>query len=51
MSQNLHDVLEDELKKIRLGVNQTDKYAQVLLELMNGLYFHEGYDPRFRRTG
>lgn len=43
VSQNLHDVLREDLKKIRLGVNQTDKHAQVLLELMNGLYFHEGY--------
>jgi hypothetical protein len=43
VSHNLHDVLREELKKIRLDVNQTGKHAQVLLELMNGLYFHEGY--------
>ncbi|USL45725.1 hypothetical protein [Priestia megaterium] len=44
VSENLHDVLGDELKKIRLGTNSTDKNTQILIEFMNGLYFYHNYD-------
>jgi hypothetical protein len=43
VSQNLHQVLKSELNKIRLGANSADKKpTQILIELMNGLYFHQG---------
>ena len=44
VSENLHGVLKNELKKIRLGTNSADKNTQILIEFMNGLYFHHGYE-------
>ena len=44
MSNNLHQVLKDELTKIRLGANSADKNSQILIEYMNGLFFHHGFD-------
>ncbi|MFE7822002.1 MULTISPECIES: hypothetical protein [Priestia] len=44
VSENLNDALKSELKKIRLGTNSADKNTQILIEFMNGLYFHHGYD-------
>ena len=44
VSENLHGVLKNELKKIRLGTNSADKNTQILIEFMNGLYFHNGYE-------
>ncbi|PGR14217.1 hypothetical protein, partial [Priestia megaterium] len=44
VSENLHGVLKSELKKIRLGTNSADKNTQILIEFMNGLYFHHGYE-------
>ncbi|PFY98414.1 hypothetical protein COL60_30030 [Bacillus pseudomycoides] len=42
VSKNLYDVLKSELTKIRLGSNSADRNTQVLIELMNGLFFHQG---------
>jgi hypothetical protein len=42
VSQNLHEVLKKELTKIRLGANSADKNSQILIELMNGLFFNQG---------
>lgn len=39
VTQNIHSVLQDEMTKIRLASNSADKNTQVLVELMNGLYF------------
>ena len=36
VSNNLHQVLKDELTKIRLGANSADKNTQILIEYMNG---------------
>jgi len=44
VSNNLHQALKDELTKIRLGANSADKNAQILIEYMNGLFFHHGFD-------
>ncbi|MFE3897495.1 MULTISPECIES: hypothetical protein [unclassified Priestia] len=44
VSSNLHQVLKDELTKIRLGANSADKNTQILIEYMNGLFFHHGFD-------
>ncbi|MBE5102184.1 hypothetical protein [Priestia aryabhattai] len=43
VSQNLHDVLKEELKKIRLGTNAADKNTQILIEYMNGLFAFQGF--------
>ncbi|QSX24205.1 hypothetical protein [Priestia megaterium] len=43
VSQNLHGVLKEELKKIRLGTNATDKNTQILIEYMNGLFAFQGF--------
>ncbi|MGG1218257.1 hypothetical protein ABE236_12470 [Priestia endophytica] len=42
VSRNLHEVLKKELTKIRLGANSADKNSQILIELMNGLFFNQG---------
>ncbi|PEI89830.1 hypothetical protein CN679_19550 [Bacillus pseudomycoides] len=42
VSKNLYDVLKSELTKIRLGSNSADRNTQILIELMNGLFFHQG---------
>ncbi|MED3872096.1 hypothetical protein P4574_24260 [Priestia megaterium] len=44
VSNNLHQALKDELTKIRLGANSADKNSQILIEYMNGLFFHHGFD-------
>ncbi|SFH64452.1 hypothetical protein SAMN04487776_1553 [Priestia megaterium] len=43
VSENLHDVLKSELKKIRLGTNSADKNTQILIEYMNGLFAHHNF--------
>lgn len=44
VTNNLHSVLKQELTKIRLGANSADRNTQILIELFNGLLFHEGLD-------
>jgi len=44
VSNNLHQALKDELTRIRLGANSADKNTQILIEYMNGLFFHHGFD-------
>ncbi|MDN3233185.1 hypothetical protein [Priestia megaterium] len=44
VSNNLHQALKEELTKIRLGANSADKNSQILIEYMNGLFFHHGFD-------
>jgi hypothetical protein len=44
VSKNLHDVLKNELTKIRLGANSADRNTQVLIELLNGYFFLESVD-------
>ncbi|KAB2489659.1 hypothetical protein [Priestia endophytica] len=41
VSQNLHEVLKKELTKIRLGANAADKNSQILIELLNGIFFNK----------
>ncbi|WP_377911148.1 hypothetical protein [Bacillus songklensis] len=40
VTKNIQEVFKDELTKIRLGANSADKNTQILIELMNGLFFH-----------
>ncbi|MCM3186499.1 hypothetical protein [Priestia megaterium] len=44
VSNSLHDVIKEELTRIRLGTNGADKNTQILIEYMNGLFFHHGFD-------
>jgi hypothetical protein len=44
VSNSLHDVIKEELTRIRLGTNSADKNTQILIEYMNGLFFHHGFD-------
>ncbi|EJR93963.1 hypothetical protein [Bacillus mycoides] len=44
VSKNLHDILKNELIKIRLGANSADRNTQVLIELMNGYFFANDLD-------
>ncbi len=44
VSKNLHDILKNELTKIRLGANSADRNTQVLIELMNGYFFANDLD-------
>lgn len=43
VTKHLHEVLKEELTKIRLGANSADKNTQMLLEFMNSIYEHEKY--------
>ncbi|MGG0515889.1 hypothetical protein [Bacillus pseudomycoides] len=43
VTKHLHEVLKEELTKIRLGTNSADKNTQMLIEFMNGIYEHEQY--------
>ncbi|MBG9616785.1 hypothetical protein [Bacillus cereus] len=43
VTKHLHEVLKEELTKIRLGTNNADKNTQMLIEYMNGIYDHEKY--------
>ncbi|MED3872583.1 hypothetical protein ABET11_27535 [Priestia megaterium] len=43
VSENLRDVLRDELKKLRLGASSVDKNTEILIEFINGLYFYPNY--------
>ncbi|UOQ94043.1 hypothetical protein MUO14_03475 [Halobacillus shinanisalinarum] len=36
MAQRFQEVFSDEMKRVKLAANQSDKNTQVLLELMNG---------------
>ena len=44
VTQNINQALKDELTKIRLASNGADKNTQILMELMNGLYFHNSIE-------
>lgn len=44
VSKNLYETLKEELTRIRLGTNNTDRNTQILIELMNGLMIHESVD-------
>ena len=44
VSNNLHQALKEELTRIRLGANSADKNSQILIEYMNGLFFHHSFD-------
>lgn len=44
VTQNINQALKDQLTKIRLASNGADKNTQILMELMNGLYFHNSIE-------
>ncbi|WP_144647329.1 hypothetical protein [Priestia megaterium] len=47
VSNELKNDLKKELKKLQLGVNHADKNTQIALELLNGAYYHHGWEGVF----
>lgn len=44
VSKNLHETLKEELTKVRLGTNNTDRNTQILIELVNGLIINDSVE-------
>lgn len=44
VTKNLYQTLKEELTRVRLGTNNTDRNTQILIELINGLMIHESVD-------
>lgn len=44
VSQNLYQSLKDELARIRLGTNNTDRNTQIVIELLNGIMINDSVD-------
>lgn len=44
VSNQMKEVFEKELNRVRLASNSSDKNTQVILELLNGIFFLEGYN-------
>ncbi|MGM0924643.1 MAG: hypothetical protein ACQEWW_26245 [Bacillota bacterium] len=44
VTQNLHKTLREELARIRLGTNNTDRNTQILIELLNGIMINDSVD-------
>ena len=44
VSQNLHETLKEELTRVRLGTNNTDRNTQILIELVNGLIINDSVE-------
>jgi hypothetical protein len=44
VTNNLYQTLREELIRIRLGTNNTDRNTQILMELLNGMMIHESVD-------
>ncbi|MGL5642897.1 MAG: hypothetical protein ACRDDM_11535 [Paraclostridium sp.] len=43
ITNKLIDTLKPQLNSLKYGTNATNKYTQILLELMNGIYYKESY--------
>ncbi|MGG3801195.1 hypothetical protein [Metabacillus fastidiosus] len=44
VSNSMKEAFKEELNKIRLGANNADRNTQILIELMNGIYFFQNYE-------
>ncbi|MDF9763736.1 lipopolysaccharide biosynthesis regulator YciM [Peribacillus simplex] len=44
VSNNLHKILKEELTRVRLGTNNTDRNTQILIELVNGMMIHDNVE-------
>jgi len=44
VSQNIRETLKEDLTKFRLGINSADKNSQIIIEVLNGLLFHNSVD-------
>lgn len=44
VSQNLHETLKEELTRVRLGTNNTDRNTQILIELVNGMMINDNVE-------
>lgn len=43
-AEQFREVFASELKKLQLGVNNSDRNTQMLIELMNGMFMDQGVD-------
>ncbi|MGN7397990.1 hypothetical protein [Peribacillus frigoritolerans] len=44
VGKNLHETLKEELTRVRLGTNNTDRNTQILIELVNGMMIHDNVE-------
>lgn len=43
VAKKFKEVFAQELNRIRVGTNSADKNSQIIIELLNGIYFFENY--------
>ncbi|MFB7141710.1 hypothetical protein ACFCYN_18825 [Gottfriedia sp. NPDC056225] len=41
LTDSINQNIREELKRVRLGTNNTDRNTQILIELFNGLIYHQ----------
>ncbi|MGN7397334.1 hypothetical protein [Peribacillus frigoritolerans] len=44
VGKNLHETLKEELTRVRLGTNNTDRNTQILIELVNGMMINDNVE-------
>jgi len=44
VSKNLHETLKEELTRIRLGTNNTDRNTQIITEVLNGMLINDNVE-------
>lgn len=44
VSKNLHETLKEELTRIRLGTNNTDRNTQIIMEVLNGMLINDNVE-------
>ncbi|WP_057915861.1 hypothetical protein [Peribacillus muralis] len=44
VSKNLHETLKEELTRIRLGTNNTDRNTQIIMEVLNGMMINDNVE-------
>jgi hypothetical protein len=44
VSHNLHEALKEELTRVRLGTNNTDRNTQIIMEVLNGMMINDNVE-------
>lgn len=44
VTNNLHQTLKEELSRIRLGTNNTDRNTQIIMEVLNGMMINDNVE-------
>lgn len=44
VTKSIEETFSKDISKIRLAANSTDKNTQIIIELLNGIYFNESYE-------